>query len=231
MKPQPRSNWQDQWAAQPKRAMLFDLDGTLLDSAPDLAKAANVLRQRSGLAPMAVEELRPWVSQGARGMITKGLNIPVDHPEYEPLRLAFLDIYSECLADNTDFWPGMGEVVDALDAENIAWGIVTNKVMRFTEPLLKQINLWERCAVVVGGDTTPHAKPHPAPMVHAIEVLALPPQAVVYVGDDARDIESGYAAGTWTIGCDFGHHVQAPWPHEWGADAVVKQAQDLIRLL
>lgn len=211
--------------------MLFDLDGTLLDSAPDLAKAANVLRQRSGLAPMAVEELRPWVSQGARGMITKGLNIPVDHPEYEPLRLAFLDIYSECLADNTDFWPGMDEVVDVLDAQNIAWGIVTNKVMRFTEPLLKQINLWNRCAVVVGGDTTPHAKPHPAPMVHAIERLALPPRAVVYVGDDARDIESGYAAGTWTIGCDFGHHVQAPWPHEWGADTVVKQAQDLIRLL
>lgn len=211
--------------------MLFDLDGTLLDSAPDLAKAANVLRQRSGLAPMAVEELRPWVSQGARGMITKGLNIPVDHPDYEPLRLAFLEIYSECLADNTDFWPGMNEVVDALDAQNIAWGIVTNKVMRFTEPLLKQINLWNRCAVVVGGDTTPHAKPHPAPMVHAIETLALPPQAVVYVGDDARDIESGYAAGTWTIGCDFGYHVQAPWPHEWGADALVKQAQDLIRLL
>ncbi|WVN42176.1 HAD-IA family hydrolase [beta proteobacterium MWH-UniP1] len=231
MKPQARHNWQDQWAAQPRRAMLFDLDGTLLDSAPDLAKAANVLRQRSGLAPMPVEELRPWVSQGARGMITKGLNIPVDHPEYEPLRLAFLDIYSECLADNTDFWPGMDEVVDALDAQNIAWGIVTNKVMRFTEPLLKQINLWDRCAVVVGGDTTPHAKPHPAPMVHAIEMLALPPQAVVYVGDDARDIESGYAAGTWTIGCDFGHHVQAPWPREWGADAVVKQAQDLIRLL
>ena len=208
--------------------MLFDLDGTLLDSAPDLAHAANVVRGQRGLAPMSVEALRPWVSQGARGMITQGLGITTDHPDYEPARLAFLDIYAECLSRHTTWWPGMDQVVDALEANNIAWGIVTNKIARFTEPLLKNINLFHRCAVVVSGDTTPHAKPHPAPMAHALAELNLPAQAVVYVGDDARDIESGFAAGTWTIGCDFGHHVAEPLPANWGADALIKRAEDLL---
>lgn len=211
--------------------MLFDLDGTLLDSAPDLANAANMLRQQRGLAPMPVAQLRPFVSQGARGMITQGLGIPVDHPEYESLRQSFLAIYQDCLADQTTFWPGMEKVVNTLDAQNIPWGIVTNKIMRFTEPLLKKIDLWDRCAVVVGGDTTAQAKPHPLPMTYAVERLKLSPQAVLYVGDDARDIESGFAAGTWTAACDFGHHTQAPFPSEWGADVLVKQAEELLHHL
>lgn len=208
--------------------MLFDLDGTLLDSAPDLAAAANVLRTRRGLEPMPVAQLRPWVSQGARGMITRGMGIGTDHPEYESMRIEFLDVYSTCLADQTTFWPGMDRVVDALDAQGIAWGIVTNKIGRFTEPLLQAIGLRQRCAVVVSGDTTPHTKPHPAPMAFALDALKLPPEAVVYVGDDLRDIESGFAAGTWTIGCDFGHHAEPPYPGEWGADAVIQKAEDLI---
>ncbi len=225
-----RPDWQERWLAHGRRAMLFDLDGTLLDSAPDLAHAANVIRSRRGLDALPVEQLRPWVSQGARGMITQGLNITTDHPDYEPARLEFLEIYAECLSRHTTWWPGMDRVVEALESQNIAWGIVTNKAARFTEPLLKNIALWERCAVVVSGDTTPHAKPHPAPMQHAITTLGLDPQAVVYVGDDARDIESGFHAGTWTIACDFGHHVRAPFPAQWGADAVIGQAHDLIAL-
>jgi phosphoglycolate phosphatase len=208
--------------------MLFDLDGTLLDSAPDLAHAANVLRERRGLAALPVAQLRPWVSQGARGMITKGLDISTDHPEYESLRADFMNVYAECLADNTTFWPGMEAVVDALDSHNIPWGIVTNKIARFTEPLLEKINLRYRCAVVVSGDTTPHSKPHPAPIEHAVATLGLPKEAVVYVGDDLRDIEAGFAAGTWTIGCDFGHHVEEPLPKSWGADALVKSGKDLL---
>ncbi len=208
--------------------MLFDLDGTLLDSAPDLAHAANVLRQQRGLDPLPVDALRPFVSQGARGMITQGLGIPVDHPDYEPLRESFLSIYQDCLADQTGFWPGMEQVVNTLDAQNIPWGIVTNKIMRFTEPLLKKIDLWDRCAVVVGGDTTARAKPHPLPMTYAVERLGLTPQAVLYVGDDTRDIESGFAAGTWTAACDFGHHTQAPFPVHWGADVIVKRPAELI---
>lgn len=177
---------------------------------------------------MEVAQLRPWVSQGARGMITKGLNITTDHPEYESLRADFMNIYAECLANHTNFWPGMEEVVNQLESCAIPWGIVTNKIARFTEPLLEKINLRHRCAVVVSGDTTPHAKPHPAPIEHAIAALSLPKEAVVYVGDDLRDIEAGFAAGTWTIGCDFGHHVDEPLPHAWGADALIKRAEDLL---
>lgn len=208
--------------------MLFDLDGTLLDSAPDLAHAANTVRRQRGLGPLAVDTLRPWVSQGARGMVTQGLGIGVDHPDYEPARKDFLKAYEECLSRQTTWWPGMETVVQTLEEKGIAWGIVTNKIARFTEPLLKDIDLFHRCAVVVSGDTTPHAKPHPAPVHHAITALALHPEAVVYVGDDLRDIESGYAAGAWTIACDFGHHNQDPLPPRWGADAVIRKAGDLI---
>ena len=229
--PFPRPDWHSRWSAFPKRAILFDLDGTLLDSAPDLAFAANVLRTRRGLAPMSVSELRPWVSQGARGMIGKGMGVAPDHADYESLRAEFLEIYAECLANETAFWPGMEAVVNSLDQQNIAWGIVTNKIMRFTEPLLKQIGLWDRCAIVVCGDTTPHAKPHPAPMHHAISALDLHAESVIYVGDDARDIQAGFAAGTWTVACDFGHHVEAPFPKDWGADALIKQAEDLLAVI
>ncbi len=229
--PSPRPDWHARWQGHTKRAMLFDLDGTLLDSAPDLAHAANVVRQRRGLAPISVDALRPWVSQGARGMVTQGLDITTEHPDYEPARQEFLEIYSECLSRHTTWWPGMDQVVHALESRGIAWGIVTNKIGRFTEPLLQSIALWDRCAVVVSGDTTPHTKPHPAPMVHAVNSLGLAGEAVVYVGDDARDIESGFAAGTWTVACDFGHHVQEPFPGQWGADAVIQRAEDLIRYL
>jgi HAD superfamily hydrolase (TIGR01509 family) len=209
----PRPEWFKHWSAHSRRAMLFDLDGTLLDSAPDLAHAANVIRGQRGMEPMAIDALRPWISQGARGMIT------------------FMEVYAGCLSRQTTWWPGMESVVERLEAQGIAWGIVTNKIARFTEALLRDINLYDRCAIVVSGDTTPHPKPHPAPISHAVDQLGLPAEAVVYVGDDLRDIEAGFAAGTWTIGCDFGHHVEEPLPFQWGADTLIKQAQDLCRFL
>ena len=164
-------------------------------------------------------------------MITRGLGITTEHPDFESTRKAFMDIYAECLSRHTTWWPGMDQVVDALESRGIAWGIVTNKIARFTEPLLKDIDLYHRCAVVVSGDTTPYPKPHPAPVAHAITALGIPAEAVVYVGDDLRDIESGFAAGTWTIGCDFGHHVQEPLPAQWGADALIQRAEDLLKVL
>jgi 2-phosphoglycolate phosphatase len=229
--PAPRKEWLTQWRAKSKRAMLFDLDGTLLDTAPDLGGAANKLRVEEGLAPMALDELRPFISQGARGMVTKGMGITVDDPRYEPWRARFLAIYEKNLVNETSFWPGMDVVVDELDRAGVAWGIVTNKVMRFTEPILRELKLWDRCAVVVGGDTTPHAKPHPAPIEHSMGKLGLAPQAVVYVGDDFRDIQSGYAAGAWTIAAAFGYHSGEKDPHDWGADHLIRDSQDLYSLI
>lgn len=177
---------------------------------------------------MDVDTLRPWISQGARGMITRGLEIGTEHPDYEPARRAFMNAYAECLSRQTTWWPGMDWVVAALESSHIPWGIVTNKIGRFTEPLLRDIGLFDRCAVVVSGDTTSHAKPHPAPIEFALAKLGLPAQAVVYVGDDLRDIQAGFAAGTWTVACDFGHHVADPLPHQWGADLVIQKAEQLL---
>lgn len=230
-RPVARADWRSTWRDHEKRAMLFDLDGTLLDTAPDLGGAANILRTENGLDPMPIDALRPFISQGARGMVTQSMGITTDDARYEPLRARFLEIYAKNLCRHTAFWPGMDRVVDALESQGIVWGIVTNKITRFTEPLLKTIRLWDRCAVVVSGDTTPHAKPHPAPITHAVASLGLTATAVVYVGDDPRDIEAGFAAGTWTIGCDFGHHLKEPLPHQWGADAVIQTAHDLLGTL
>lgn len=229
--PIPRKEWLTQWRAKPKRAMLFDLDGTLLDTAPDLGGAANVLRAEEGLDPMPLEELRPFISQGARGMVTKGMGITIEDPRYEPWRARFLKIYADNLVNETTFWPGMEEVVNNLEAQGIAWGIVTNKIMRFTEPILKTLNLWHRCAIVVGGDTTPHAKPHPAPIEYSLSSLSLAPEAVVYVGDDFRDIQSGFLAGTWTIACAFGFHSGEKDPNDWGADHLIRDSRELCSLI
>jgi 2-phosphoglycolate phosphatase len=226
--PSPRPGWHQRWREHLTKAVLFDLDGTLLDSAPDLAHAANVVRGQRGLAPVSVNELRPWVSQGARGMITRGLGIGTDHPDYEPARQVFMEVYAECLSVKTTWWPGMDRVVNALESSGIPWGVVTNKIGRFTEPLLRDIGLFDRCAVVVSGDTTSQAKPHPAPIEHALVQLDLPAEAVVYVGDDLRDVQAGFAAGTWTVACDFGHHVEDPLPGKWGADLVIQQAEQLL---
>ena len=161
-------------------------------------------------------------------MITRGLGIDTDHPDYEPARKVFMEVYAECLSLKTTWWPGMDRVVATLESRCIPWGIVTNKIGRFTEPLLRDIGLFDRCAVVVSGDTTSHAKPHPAPIEHALVQLGLPAEAVVYVGDDLRDIQAGFAAGTWTIACDFGHHVEDPLPHQWGADLVIQNSEQLL---
>ena len=226
--PIPRRHWHSAWSGHQRKAMLFDLDGTLLDTAPDLVGAVNLLRREQNLAPIPVKTLRPFISQGARGMITQGLGIPEHDAAFEPAKQRFLQIYGENLVQGTTFWPGMESVVQRLEEKEIAWGIVTNKMMRFTEPLLKTLNLWDRCAVVVGGDTAAYAKPHPAPLQHAIEILGLPQAAVTYVGDDLRDIQSGFAAGCWTIACDFDQHTHAPKPHDWGADAVIQTPSELL---
>jgi N-acetyl-D-muramate 6-phosphate phosphatase len=226
--PVPRQHWHRAWSRHPRKAMLFDLDGTLLDTAPDLVGAVNLLRQEQDLPPLPVDDLRPYISQGARGMITQGMGIAEQDALFEPAKQRFLQIYAENLVLGTTFWPGMEAVVQRLEEKEIAWGIVTNKMMRFTEPLLKTLKLWDRCAVVVGGDTAPHAKPHPAPLQYAVNCLGLPQDAVTYVGDDLRDIQSGFTAGCWTIACDFDVLKNLPLPQDWGADAVIRSPAELL---
>ena len=214
----------------PSRAVLFDLDGTLADTAPDLAAALNRLRADQGLEPMALERLRPFASAGARGLVHVGFGIKPGDGEYASLREAFLEYYAERTCVETRLFPGVQELLHALGARKCAWGIVTNKSTRFTEIIVSAMNLKPDC--VACGDTTPHLKPHPAPLLHAAGVLGLPPQACVYLGDDLRDIQAARAAGMRAIAVDWGyHHPEHGGPGTWQADAVIARPQELIALL
>ena len=186
-------------------AVLFDLDGTLADTAGDLAGALNRVRAERGLPPTSVAALRPHASSGARGLIGAGMGIAPDAPQYEELRDAFLDHYAVCLAETTALFPGVAELLDRIESRGLRWGIVTNKARRFTDPVVAALQLAARASVVVCGDTTPHPKPHPAPLLHAAAMLELAPAQCVYVGDDLRDIVSGNAAGMATIVAEYGY--------------------------
>src|SRR5471032_2758971 len=213
----------------PPRAILFDLDGTLADTAPDLAAAVNLLRTERGLEPTAYELLRPTASAGARGMIGASFGVRPEDEGYIALRDAFLNNYEAALAVRSSLFPGIVELLAGIEAAGLAWGIVTNKPARFTDPLLPLIGL-AHAGCVVSGDTTAHAKPHPAPLLEAAARLGLAPSQCWYVGDDLRDIQAGQAAGMPTIACGWGYCG----PHEpltWNADHLLATPQALLALL
>ncbi|HEX6294981.1 MAG TPA: HAD-IA family hydrolase [Burkholderiales bacterium] len=215
---------------QADRAVLFDLDGTLADTAPDLAAALNRLRADQGLEPLPLERLRPFASAGARGLVHVGFGIKPGDGEYASLREAFLEYYRERTCIDTRLFPGIPELLEALAARGVAWGIVTNKATRFTDRIVAGMKLKPDC--VSCGDTTPHLKPHPAPLLHAAEQLGLAPKACVYLGDDLRDIQAARAAGMRPIAVDWGyHHPENGGPGTWEADAVIARPQELIALL
>ena len=215
----------------PLGAVLFDLDGTLADTAPDLAAAANKVRTDRGLEPVDYEALRPVASHGARGLIGVACGVGPGDAEFESLRLAFLANYEAEICVRTQLFPGMAEVLLELGRAGIPWGIVTNKSGRLTVPLVAQLPLPVPPACVVAGDTTPHAKPHPAPLLHAAESIGVDARQIVYVGDDLRDIEAGRAAGMPTIAASYGYCGNGPSPVEWRADALIANAAELIPLL
>ncbi|MFZ9756389.1 MAG: HAD-IA family hydrolase [Burkholderiaceae bacterium] len=229
--PVPRADWRDRWTAQSRRAVLFDLDGTLLDTAADLGGVANTMRENRGLPALPISELRPYASKGARGMLQKALGVEWNAPEFEALRTEFLDIYQQDLSRHTRFMPDLELVIADLEARHLPWGIVTNKYERFTHPLLRDLRLDKRAAVTVCGDTTPFAKPHPQPLKHAIGLLGLPAEAVIYVGDDFRDVQSGFNAGCYNIAAAFGFCSSDRPVADWGADAIAHQGKDLLELL
>jgi 2-phosphoglycolate phosphatase len=208
-------------------AVLFDLDGTFADTAPDLARALNVMRAARALTPVSVEATRPVTSTGARGLLGVGFNMTPEHPDYRAMREEFLEIYAKNLCVETQVFPGMNELLNGIDARRLQWGIVTNKAERFAKPLMDLLGLSGRCACVIGGDTTPHTKPHPDPLLAACRVLELAPERCVYVGDDRRDVEAGRAAGMKTIAVRYGY-LNGGVPDTWGADAVVDCPQDVL---
>jgi 2-phosphoglycolate phosphatase len=212
------------------RAVLFDFDGTLADTAADLGAAVNRLRAERGLPAMSVVEVRPYASSGARGLLRVGLGLNPGDQAYEDMREAFLAHYGAHLCVDTKLFPGISELIGALCARRLAWGIVTNKATRFTAPLVCALGIAPDC--VVCGDTTPHSKPHPAPLLHAASALALTPEHCCYVGDDLRDVQAARAAGMRSIAVEYGYHgVDNGGPRSWGADAVIAHPMDLIAQL
>jgi phosphoglycolate phosphatase len=211
------------------RALLFDLDGTLADTAPDLAAAVNKLLTLRGLPPASYEVLRPVASAGARGLIGAAFGIAPADAGYEELRVGFLDHYAAQIADNTTLFSGIETLLLHVQHQGLQWGIVTNKPARFTDALLPLIGL-QHAACVISGDTMAHAKPHPAPMFEAARQLQLAPEQCWYIGDDLRDIDAGKAAGMPTIAAGWGYGGQSE-PLAWKADAIAAQPEDLLSML
>jgi phosphoglycolate phosphatase len=210
------------------RALLFDLDGTLVDSAPDLAGAANDLRTEHGLPALPLAALRPMVGAGARGMVGVAFGVAPGDERFEPLRDAFLTRYAQRLLWHTRVFDGVRPVLDALAARGCAWGVVTNKAARFAEPLLHGLGLHAAAAVLICGDTTPHAKPHPAPLLEAARRLGVAPAECLYVGDDLRDVQASRAAGMPVLVAGWGYLGFGEPAEAWGADGVLQDPAELL---
>ena len=211
------------------RAVLFDLDGTLADTAPDLAAAVNRLRTDRGLEPTPYALLRPTASAGARGMIGAAFGLAPGDDGSEELRVQWFDRYQSNMAVESELFEGIDTLLQGIEEAGMAWGVVTNKPARFTDPLIPQIGL-AHAGCIVSGDTMPHAKPHPAPLLEGARRLDIAPSACWYVGDDLRDIEAGRAAGMPTVACAWGY-CGAIEPSTWGADFLCATPLALLELL
>ena len=213
------------------RAVLFDLDGTLIDSAPDLGMAADKMRSDRGLPSLPLERYRPMAGAGARGMLGVAFGITPEHPDYAALREEFFVNYENCMTERTYAFQGIAELIAQLLGQGLAWGVVTNKSMRFTQPLTKRMSLFATASAVVAGDSTPYAKPHPAPLLEAARQLRLDPARCIYVGDDERDVVAGLAAGMGTVAATYGYLGSNADTQLWGAHAHIHSPLELLPLL
>jgi len=225
-------------------AVLFDLDGTLLDTAPDLIQALNATLSEIGLPACPADEVKPYISGGARAMLGFGHarasgKVPADYPAPNPLPEGeddawlqrMLELYQTNVAVHTCFFDGIETVLETLERHGLPWGIVTNKHSRFTDPLAEALNLTRRSGCIISGDTTAHAKPHPLPLLEASRRLGQSPERCVYLGDAARDVEAGKRAGMATLGALYGYVSAADDPRSWGADGLLTAPGDLLTWL
>ena len=225
-------NWTDSGSrGVAVRSVLFDLDGTLVDTAADLGFALNQQRLARGLSELSVADIRSHASSGARGLLFKGFGLQPNDASYLQMRDEFLDLYEQNLCRTSALFPGMEHLLDEIESRGLVWGIVTNKAERFTLPLLKGLNLYNRAACVVCGDTTPYAKPHPAPLLEAMQQIGAGATECVYVGDDERDVQAGHAAGMRVVVVLYGYLGDGRPPEEWGADSLVDSPAALAPLL
>jgi phosphoglycolate phosphatase len=216
---------------KPLKAVLFDLDGTLLDTAPDFSFVLDTMMARRQRPPVPYAKVRQAVSHGARGLVEMAFGLTPDADEFEPLRQELLDLYGSHLADSTRLFDGLDELLDLLEQRGVAWGIATNKPALYAEPLLRQLELASRCAVLVCPDHVTHRKPHPESLQLACQRIGCELDEAIYIGDHRRDIECGINAGVPTIAVAYGYvHDDDPCAL-WGADAIALDAADILRLL
>lgn len=216
--------------AQDVKAVLFDLDGTLIDSAPDLGAAADKMRVDRGLPSLPLEKYRPMAGAGARGMLGVAFGITPEHPDFAEMREEFFRNYESCMTQRTYVFEGVKQLIESLVQRDVAWGVVTNKSMRFAGPLTRGMPLFSTARAVVGGDSTPHPKPHPAPLLEAARLVGVRPIECVYVGDDVRDVQAGKAAGMATVAATYGY-LGTTDVKEWGADVHIETPLALLPLL
>lgn len=212
-------------------AVLFDLDGTLADTAPDLGAALNRVREEHHLPPLPLDLLRPHTSQGGRGLLREGMGLLPDHPTYPASYARFLAHYEAGICHQTVLFPGMAAALEELERHSIPWGVVTNKSLHLTHLLLEKMDLSRRCACIVGGDSTPHPKPAPDPLLLAAQQIRLSPQACLYLGDDVRDIQAGNACAMTTVAVRWGYLGTASRPEDWGAHHLIDHPCEIPGLL
>ena len=217
--------------AEPIGAVLFDLDGTLADTALDLGFALNEQRQRHSLPPLRHEIIRPQASHGTVGLLKVGFDVTPQSPPFAALRAEYLELYTHYICAHTVLFPGISELLDVLESRKLRWGVVTNKPARFTLPLLKALNLEHRAACIISGDSTPNSKPHPEPLLTAAAQVRVKPAACLYVGDAERDVESAVAAGMQVLIANYGYLDAHDRPDTWGAHGRIDTPGDILRFL
>lgn len=217
--------------SSPYAGIFFDLDGTLADTAPDLVAAANQLLIARNLEPKPYELLRPYASAGARGLLEGAFGIYPDHADFPMLRDEFFSNYEKALLVDSKLFDGIDHLLDQMDDANLPWGIITNKSERFTKPLTELMGLHQRAITTVSGDTTPHSKPHPEPILHAARTSNIDPAKSIYVGDDLRDVLAGKAAGMKTVAAAYGYCGCKEPPEAWGADFIINNPLELLKII